>query len=269
MKQAYKVGLTQGKDVSMDFHVPTPLMLQIAIDCGFSVKNNKVVDIIGFMYYLNKNSQLPFLYKLRGVNQTYEFFIRLEAMYVHISTTDITMDDGERVGKLMDNYSIEMTATVRFPSPKYYAYYSLAVHDNIKIQGTDGSYNVYGLAMSKVPIVNEKGWNQFMTTEYIDDTTPKKDPIVIKFNDLIGDIRNIIDYTKSIYISPDIFIQIKLYNEFKEIGIKVNWLDYTITTDVPLTVQDSFIVFYVDLNYMNTQLVNLEGYNKNRLSKKI
>lgn len=263
MKMAFRVNQTQGRDVDMDFHVPYKLMLQLAADCGFKVVNNTIPDILGFMYYLNKHSELPFLYKLRNANGRYEFFMRVKDLYVHITTNDISCDDGERDGHVMTNFIVEMQAAVRFPCPKFYSYFSYNNHDHIRVTENDGTFTNYGYDITKVPIINAKGWSQFMTTAYTEEDT--KNVLTIDFNELVGDLRTVLEYDKQIFISPSTFMDIKLFNNFKEKDIIVDWDKMTITTKAPVDDKISYIAFYVDLEYMNTQLTNIEAYNKNRL----
>ena len=53
-------------------------------------------------------------------------------MYVHIRNNGVTLDEGERQGHIMNNYNVEMNIEVRFPSPKFYAYYSMSKQEYIK-----------------------------------------------------------------------------------------------------------------------------------------
>ena len=91
MKLAFRVGATQGEYIDMDFHVPLTLMLQLAYDAGFEIDldNQGIINNIEFLGYLNKRSEVPFLYKLRCINGRDEYFIRIEGLYTHIKATDI------------------------------------------------------------------------------------------------------------------------------------------------------------------------------------
>jgi hypothetical protein len=239
-------------------------MLQLAQDVGFAIKDNKIVDILGFMYYINKNSQLPFLYKLRNINGNYEFFVKVTGLYVHINNMqDITVDDGEREDQLQTNFILEMQSAVRFPCPKFYTYYSYNEHSHIKMTADDGTITSYTLDMTKVPTTNAKGWNQFMTTEYEDDNITER--LVIDFGEILGDLRKVVDHTKSMFLSPDLFVDIKLYNNLEEQQVTIDWNKYIMTTKRPVANMKSYISIYVDLEYMNTQLINIEEYNKGRL----
>jgi len=128
---AHRVGNTCGEDVDLDFHIPYPLMIQLAVDLGFDVdfgSDNKaypkIKNLTEFLSYLNTHSALPFVYKYRGLNGKNEFFLRIQRAYVHIKVDSMSNDDGERKGHLMDNFGIELQTEIRFPAPKFYAYYS-------------------------------------------------------------------------------------------------------------------------------------------------
>ena len=196
MKQAFRVGATQGKDVNMDFHVPYKLMLQVAGDCGFTIKNGQIVDYIGFLYYLNKNSQLPFMYKLRTDNGNKEFFIRLKDIYVHMNPSEINIDDGEREGQILTNFNVDMQVAIRFPCPKFYAYFSYNEHQMIQVKEHDGSLTSYSTNFGHIPTFNSKGWSQLLYTSY--EETDRTKPMKIEFGELMGDLRKktIIEYRR-------------------------------------------------------------------------
>jgi len=264
MRMAFRIGVTQGKDIDMDFHIPYDLMIRLAGDSGFIVdKDNTIVDIVGFLCYLNKNSQIPFLYKMRNINGNNEFFIRIKDLYVHISTPDINSDDGEREGVLMTNFIIEMQSTVRFPCPKFYTYFSHKEHEELKYKNDDGSINSYLINLANIPDVNSKGWNQFMSTEC--EENDLSTILEIHFEDLIGDLRDIIEYTKSLYLSPSLFMDIKLFNDNIEKDISIDWENMLLKTKKLMTNTISHISIYVDTEYMNDQLINMKKYNESRL----
>jgi len=265
MQMAFRVGSTQSKYINMDVHIPYKLMLQVAQDCEFEIKDNKIVDVCGFLHYLNKRSQLPFLYKLRTVKGLYEFFIRLTDVYIHINVPEINCDDGEREGQLYSNFIIEMQSIVRFPAPKFYAYYSLCNHDMISIKDEkSNTSNTYKLELTKVPILNEYGWVQYRDADY--RSLDRSHPFVVNFKSILEDyIIELVDHNKRLCISPAIFLQIKFYNNFKEIPITVDWSEYTFTANDIIEDDVSYIIIYADFEYINQQKTLLESYNKNRL----
>jgi hypothetical protein len=95
----FRIGATQEDIISADFHVPYDIMLNIAKDLHYNIdeQNKTIVNITEFVSYLNAHSELPFIYKMRAINQKPEFFIRIKNLYLHLSTKDkLQMDDGER-----------------------------------------------------------------------------------------------------------------------------------------------------------------------------
>ena len=118
------------------------------------------------------------------------------------------------------------------------------------------------------PKVNDKGWPQFITTNYEDDEDnfKEKKPVVIYFDDLVGDLRKVIDYTLSIHLSPSMFIDFKLFNEGKEVKLQIDWLKLTLTTENALQNIISYLVLYVDTNYLNTQIVKLKNEEDERIT---
>lgn len=256
MKTAFRIGYTQGEYIDMDFHVPYSLMIQMAKDLGFEVVDDKIQNISEFISYLNKNSLLPFTYKFRCVNGKNEFFIRMSDIYIHIATPDINSDDGEQEGQLMTNFVIDMNATVRFPSPHYYSYYSKSYHEDI-ISGSpyydSNSSNSFVAKLPNIPKINSNQWPQYITTEYEDNDLDI--PLSIDFADLFeGDLKKIIDYTKYMNISPSIFMDINIYNNGDLIESTMDWNTLILTTNDKVINPISFIVLYCDLEYINNTL---------------
>lgn len=266
MKMAFRVGYTQGEDVDMDFHVPYNLMIQMAKDSGYEAVDNKIKNPIGFLNYLNTHSTIPFLYKFRCINGHDEFFIRMSDLYVHISTPDILADDGEREGHLSNNFVIELQASVRFPSPQFYVYYSETKNTEIEsIKEIDDVISVFSVQIVDIPEINEKKWNQYLTTEYNEKDLSK--PLVIDFSEFFtGDLGEVIKYNNSIFISSDIFIELKLYNDGKIIEADIDWDTMTLTTrTIPVDIT-TFIAIYVDLLYMNKYVINNDNSKDNRIN---
>lgn len=263
MKQAFRVGTTHGKDVDMDFHVPKSLMLQLAEDCGFAIKDNEVVKPIEFIGYVNKWSVLPFTYKYTSDRGHREFFVRMKDVYVHLSPSEINCDDGEREGQIMSNFNVDMQVAVRFPCPKFYAYFSYKQHDTLQIKDHDGTLFSYSTNFGNIPTLNSKGWGQLLYTQYME--TDRTKPMKIEFGEIMGDIREVVDHTKKMFLSPDLFIEIKLYNNLKERSLKVDWDNYIITMNELMEDEISYIVVFVDIKYLNNQIINMKEYKKNRL----
>ena len=88
MELYFRNGSTQSEYISVDFHVPKHIVHHIAEKAGFEIVNDQVVDVIDFINYLNRHSSLPFLFKMRSINQQPEYFIRVNNVYTHIAVRE-------------------------------------------------------------------------------------------------------------------------------------------------------------------------------------
>ena len=266
-----RIGSTQTHFIDMDCHVPYDIIMSLAIDAGFKVSKDdsdiyRIDNIVSFLNYLNAHSKLPFLYKMRTVNGKCEFFIRIKHCYLRISCLDgITIDDGERQGSLDSNFHIEFNATLYFSVPSIYSYYSMAEHRimNKEIGDIKAMYQIISV---KPPATNEKGWDQYLTTQWIDD---EKHISTIPFSELLGnsDLQRVIKHTVEMGLSPSLFMDIKLYNGQQDIPIYIEWEDYEIKVNRDMREKESDIAIYADLLYINNMLQNLDNMNNNRIQE--
>lgn len=291
MKMAFRIGSTHGDYIDMDIHIPYNLMVQLAKDSGFEVREpediskesidwhdtslgKKIVNITEFLSYLNNNSVLPFLYKLRCINGHDEFFIRMQQLYIHLSTPSLSVDEGEREGQLMNNYIIEMPIAMRIPSPMFYVYFSSEKHIEFKsMEKVEGAIPIFTAQLMEIPEVNEKGWNQLLYTEYVEENVI--DLLSIDFSDLLstsklksGDqysIGDVIKYNNSIFLSSDLFIEIKLYNDHELVEFNIDWNTMLLTTIAPVNEITTYISLYVDLDYVAKVIIDLGQMNKTRI----
>ena len=74
---------------------------------------------------------------------------------------------------------------MRFPTPKFYAYYSLKVRDNIQCTTLDKASALTSLMnASRIPPHNEKGWQWNIKSEYEFTDEKEVQDIVDTFNRL-------------------------------------------------------------------------------------
>lgn len=272
MKLAFRVGATQGEYIDMDFSIPEELILQLAMDVGFEVdlENRKVKKIAEFLQYLNKNSAVPFLYKLRCENGRDEFFIRVPGEYVHISIPDyLSVDDGERVGHTYENFPIEMNLMLRFPAPQSFVYMSKReqkIIEGIKMETSDHIVGLYTIKFFDVPKLNEKKWGLFVQTEYVEDI--EKSDIEMDFTDLFTtSILDVIEYTKKQFLSPSIFLDIKLFDtEGNPIDYTIDWDTLKVKLIDGKDYRKIIIGLYVDNIYLNETIVTMNSALDNRLN---
>ena len=265
MKYAFRVGATQAKYVSYDFHIPYEIILNMAKHNNFEIvksvdekKRPVVKDVTGFLKYLNKHSIAPVLYKMRTINGNPEYFIRMDNLYTHISNLDqLSLDDGEREGQLDNNFHIEMNCILKIPAPQYYYYYS---RDDIErtFKAKKEFAGLYEFKVMSPPEKNDNGWEEYVSTQWTDDS---KHIDTICFKELLqnNELNQVITHNIDTGLSPRIFMDIKLFNGYKELPIKIDWENYEIVLNEDVEDEVSYISIYVDLEYVNGQLIVLNG----------
>lgn len=272
MEMYFRVGATQSDSISVDFHVPKDIILFIADKAGFDIKNDQVVDIIDFLEYLNSHSDLPFLFKMRAINQKLEYFIRINGIYTHIAVRDkLQLDDGEMQGKLSFNYHVEMQATLTIAIPHYYAFYSaedMTKKYNLK-EKDEGTIAVYSINLFEVPKTDENGWMMGAETDYMTDIGDSEVDLTTIFsgnNSLALAVKH--DLTQG--ISPSKFINIKVYRSndvAKLVDTYMDWKTKVLHFKNKADSEEIYhIVIYYDREYINTIDTALNGYNSNRIS---
>ena len=264
MQMACRAGATETRYANIDIHIPKVLILAIAKDAGFELTANcsEVKDCCTFLRFLNKHSRLPIVYKLRGTKGECEYFMKMTDMYIHLRASDVDVDDGERTAQTDNDFVVSINVECLFPVPKFYAYYSKNRH-NLNLTDNPMKCNIFNLYIGPVQLKNEKGWNQYMQSDYIEDETEfdKRKPANIKFVELLkshasDSLFDIAESFKKIFISPSAFIDIKLFNGGKEQPIDIEWNTYTITSKNQLPERLSEFVIYVDLEFINNYLIN-------------
>lgn len=276
MELYFRVGATQYEEISVDFHIPKHIILAIAKEAGFKIKNNEVVNVIEFINYFNKHSDLPFLFKIRAINQKPEFFIRVKNLYTHIAVRDkLSLDDGERIGKLDTNFHIELNATLTIPIPHYYGFYSageIMKGFDVYNEDTQNSYTIYSINVMDFPKVNNKGWQQAAISEYLAEQGEDYIDISSLFK---GDnlISRAIKHQLTNYISPSSFLDVRVWesgNVGVDLPITVDWNTFRILLDGPVKEKEKVFRFciYCDKEFINNLDIALQDYNNNRISKK-
>ena len=271
MNMYFRIGSTMQESLSVDFHIPKDIMLNIADKAGFDIVNGEVVDIISFISYLNSHSDLPFLFKIRAINQKPEFFIRINGLYTHINCTNkLSMDDGERDGKLDYNFHIEMNATLTIPIPAFYSFYSASeLTIGIATKEAANSVAIYSINVLDIPNVDNNGWIRAAITEYMVEPGDKYMDLSRIFT---GDniLSQSIKHTLTQGVSPYHFINIVVYRS-EDTGvicpIKMDWKNMRAYLGIDFD-QDEIlhIAMYYDRNYINELDTELNNYNDSRLT---
>lgn len=271
MELKFRNGSSMHEIVSADYHVPKSIILNIADRVGFEIKNNEVVDIISFISYLNAHSDLPFLFKVRAINQKPEFFIRQNNIYAHITNLDkLGRDDGERDGKLDFNFHIEMQCTLTIPIPFYYAYYS-ATDETISIETKELSTNtiaIYSINPLEIPNTDKNGWIRAAITDYMtDDGDTYMDLSSIFTGDNV--LAQAIQHDLTNGLSPKHFINVQVYKDndiARDCPIKMDWnTKYAYFLEGAKNEQIFHIAVYYDREYINELDIELNNYHSLRI----
>ena len=260
MKLAFRTNLSESNDVDLDYVLPYPMMLFIARDLGFEVKDDRIVEPIKFLTYLNSRSYIPITYKRSNVNAREEYFVRVDHIPVRLLIKDVTKDDGNKYGHISDDFGIEMQVEVRFPSMQLYVYFTK--EELTKVTFGDEVYNIDNTLMMSLhyyddpPAINTRGWKLTINAQWEEE---KPGSIDIDLNELFdGELSQISNYLVSKFISPSVFIDVQLYSGGMKLDTDINWDDMTLHADNPTNKLISTIAIYIDLEYLNS--IRVESY---------
>lgn len=270
MKLAFRSNLSESKDVDLDYVIPYPLILNMASDLGFEIKDDKVVEPISFLTYLNSRSYIPITYRRSAVNAREEYFVRVDHLPVRIFTNDINKDDGNKYGHLVDDFTIEMSCEVRFPSMQLYVYFSKNELKTLEL-GRE-VYNIDNTLMMSLhyfddpPSVNDMGWKLYVNTQWQEDDYGD---INIDLDELFeGELKQMIDKHLKRFTSPSVFIDIQVYNNGEKMKSETNWDKMIVSckNQNPKKLV-STLAIYIDLNYLNNQ--RIDNYTKEENMSKV
>lgn len=266
MKMAYRIGATQKHFLSVDFHIPMNIILALAENRGFTIKDGKVEDIVGFLKYLNSHSFAPITYKFRTVNGNSEYFIRMDNVLVFISCLEpLSLDDGNTTGHISKDFHIEMNVTMRMVVPAYYYFYSkLKLAERTYEKMITSLESLYTYKSIEPPSKNEKGWDEYLSTEW---TETSRHIGNIPFKELFegGPLIKVIEHVKDLGISPSVFLDCKIYCENKELEFKINWEDMQLEINKDVKDDSCKISFYIDKEYYNEQLAVIDNIKSSRI----
>lgn len=276
MELNFRIGATQKEYITADFHIPKKIMIDIAERAGFDVnkEKNTICNILEFLSYLNTHSDLPITYKMRAINQQQEFFMRVgrnDGLFVHITNADkISADDGERDGQLDNNFHLEFASVIRVPIPHFYAYYSQEdVTGSTNIYEDDrASIGLYSFSEFKIPDRNDLGWYQVAMTSYLCEKNEK----FVDMSEVFSGNTNldaVIKYNLKQCISPQSFIDIRAYRNNDsacKVNIKMDYMENKLYFLEDMDDESIIIAIYADMGYVNSTIINIEDYNKTRIT---
>lgn len=264
MKLAFRTNLSETCDVDLDYVMPYPMMLFIAKDLGFKIKDDKICEPLKFLTYLNSRSYIPITYRRSNVNAREEYFVRVDHLPVRLLIKDVTKDDGNRYGHLADDFNVEMQVETRFPSMQLFIYFTREQITSVTF-GKE-AYNIDNTLMMSLhyyddpPAINDKGWKLTINAQWEEE---KPGIINIDLNDLFdGELSQISNYLVSKFISPNVFIDIQIYSGGMKLeDISIDWGNMKLTAKNPSDKLISTLAIYIDLNYLNS--IRAESYKEN------
>ena len=271
MEMWFRIGSTHREYLNADFHIPYGIMLNIAEANNFEVVDNKIVDILEFIAYLNKYSDLPIIFKMRAINQQPEFFVRANNMYVHISTVDkLQIDDGDRDGKLDTNFHVEMNCTLTMPIPHFFVYFCQdpIVHKLTVNEMNEDSIGIYSITNFEIPPQNEQNWTTVVVTSYLcekGEQTIDLSPILTGD----GNFNKAIKYCKENFISPDSFVDVQAFRNDesgKKLIVQMNYNNNTLMLPEPMEREEMIdIAIYADKEFVNEVIISTNNLKHNRI----
>lgn len=158
-----------------------------------------------------------------------------------------------------------MNCELRIPVPQFYAYYTdhtIELEKKLKRELL-GLYNLSDVY--QVPEVNDKSWEILIKTDWLNDDYYLDE---IEFAELLDkpDLQKVLAHTFKTGLSPSIFLDVKLYNNFKLIPIEVDWKEFKIKVGSILKDKESKVVIYADRGYINEQLLVLNKMYDSRIN---
>jgi hypothetical protein len=121
-------------ETCLESYIPQE-MLKVVSDCVHIPLYDEHGNTKEFMEYMNGKSMYPITYKLQGSSQTREFY-RYYPVNIDTIITDLSKDDGDRVGNIMDHYNITFSLRLEFNTTGFYYIFS----DNIYDMNTSDKY---------------------------------------------------------------------------------------------------------------------------------
>lgn len=284
MQIAFRIGRTETVDTDMDFHVPYDLMSDLANDEGYLLgEDGRILKPWDFLEYLNAHSQVPFMYKLRYINNKYEFFIRMNNIPLYVDMRNMPdMDDGEQEGQTSNNFHIEWQVSLKLLVPKFYAYYA-EQKTTMGIHMKEASVEIYSMRVFDIPEVNDRGWIQFATSNYESDNPNEKyvkeinikELFVARFDNKVDiSLDDLIEDAIQCGISPSSFIDIDVYTndlmvDRGRIPVSIDWEHRKILLPDKVLNNYFYLAIYTDRLYVNNKILDINGLHPRvKVSKK-
>lgn len=107
---------------SFESFLPQEMLSLIGDCCGVPLYD-ETKSVGPFLDYMNQHSAYPITYKFRGASGSKEFF-RYYPVNIETTMMNLSTDEGEAKGSIMDSYQIDFTIKMEFYSNGFYYIYS-------------------------------------------------------------------------------------------------------------------------------------------------
>lgn len=270
MKLAFRIGLSETRDATNDYLIPYSLMLSVASDAGFNIdcENARIKNPIEFLTWLNQHSFLPILFRFNNMTGREDYYVRMDDLPVRVGFESISKDDGNRTGHLLSDFGIEMNINIRFPGMQLYVYHTKT--QQIYSTQTKSAYAIDGALMiafkqgTPPPDMNERGWLKYIESDYQADAPG---PFEINMGELFeGELLKFINKHKNRFISPEVFMDIRVYCDDDFLETEMNWKTMMLSVKGYPPKLITSIVIYIDTLYLNDQRIIDKGIEKSRTS---
>ena len=273
-EMAFRAGGSQKHYLDVDFPIPPELIGQLACDLNMCNENGKY-DVKEMLSYFNKHSALALLYKFNSATHNMEFFLKIPRVLIHIKTSRVQKSQGQIKDMIYTDYTIRFDCEVLFPAIKFFAYYSLHQWEHLKSYTVlDTRSFLFGVTnLCNIPNTDEHGWSWDIRVPYTLSTKEEleafknKELITIDIDPIFrtNGVRQAIDYTKSIALSPEAFINVMAFNYLSYIPIQINWNCMKLQFLKPLDSLEVHFIIYMDKEYLHNTLGIIREYEETRL----
>ena len=209
-----------------------------------------------FLKYMESNSCFPITYKLQSSSGTREFY-RCYPVNIDTLIGDLSSDEGEKVGHIMNQYQLSFTVKMEFFSTGFYYIFSDKLFTNQvkfpELYPEDSSIiPVFTDIVLKEDLNLKEGWKLYTSAS----CRPEKSRDSINFDELLNDsIRKVMEYHRDAGLPYFEFLDIKVRKQGK---IVHEGPDYVIDYDrmmIHLNNKDTFhtykILICINIEYIN------------------
>jgi hypothetical protein len=197
-----------------------------------------------------------------------DYYVRMDDLPVRVGFESISKDDGNRTGHLLSDFGIEMNINIRFPGMQLYVYHTKT--QQIYSTQTKSAYAIDGALMiafkqgTPPPDMNERGWLKYIESDYQADAPG---PFEINMAELFeGELLKFINKHKNRFISPEVFMDIRVYCDDDFLETEMNWKTMMLSVKGYPPKLITSIVIYIDTLYLNDQRIIDKGIEKSRTS---